>query len=81
MQRPIIGPHPVEQTAYQSDIKDNGYKSVFTNCWLVRQSLYLIRKIFISKSQIFICEIIFYEFYLRRQYHHEQQGMESERQF
>ena len=29
--RPIIGPHPVEQTAFQRDIKDNGYKSVFTN--------------------------------------------------
>ena len=28
--RPIIGPHLVEQTAFQRDIKDNGYKSVFT---------------------------------------------------
>ena len=27
-QRPIIDPHPVEQTAYRRDIKDNGYKSV-----------------------------------------------------
>ena len=36
-QRPIIDPHPVEQTAYRRDIKDNGYKSVFTNSWLVRQ--------------------------------------------
>ena len=27
----IIGPHPVEQTALWRDIKDNGYKSVFTN--------------------------------------------------
>ena len=35
--RPIIGPHPVEQTAFRRDIKDNGYKSVFTNLWLVRQ--------------------------------------------
>ena len=35
--RPIIGPHPVEQTAYRRDIKDNGYKSVFTNLWLERQ--------------------------------------------
>ena len=35
--RPIIGPHPVEQTAFQRDIKDNGYKSVFTNLWLERQ--------------------------------------------
>ena len=35
--RPIIDPHPVEQTAYRRDIKDNGYKSVFTNSWLVRQ--------------------------------------------
>ena len=36
-QWPIIDPHPVEQTAYRRDIKDNGYKSVFTNSWLVRQ--------------------------------------------
>ena len=36
-QRPIIDRHPVEQIAYQRDIKDNGYKSVFTNSWLVRQ--------------------------------------------
>ena len=36
-QRPIIDPHPVEQTAYRRDVKDNGYKSVFTNSWLVRQ--------------------------------------------
>ena len=36
-QRPIIDPHPVAQTAYQKDIKDNGYKSIFTNSWLVRQ--------------------------------------------
>ena len=36
-QRPIIDPHPVEQTAYRRDIKDNGYKSVFTNSWLLRQ--------------------------------------------
>ena len=36
-QQPIIDPHPVEQTAYRRDIKDNGYKSVFTNAWLVRQ--------------------------------------------
>ena len=36
-QWPIIDPHPVEQTAYWRDIKDNGYKSVFTNSWLVRQ--------------------------------------------
>ena len=34
---PIIGPHPVEQTAFRRDIKDNGYKSVFTNLWLERQ--------------------------------------------
>ena len=29
-QRPtcIIDPHPVEQTAYWRDIKDNGYKSI-----------------------------------------------------
>ena len=33
----IIDQRPVEQTAYQRDIKDNGYKSVFTNSWLVRQ--------------------------------------------
>ena len=31
---PIIGPHPVERTAFWRDIKDNGYKSVFTNLWL-----------------------------------------------
>ena len=36
-QQPIIDPHPVEQTAYRRDIKDNGYKSVFTNSWLVHQ--------------------------------------------
>ena len=35
--RLIIGPHPVEQTAFRRDIKDNGYKSVFTNLWLERQ--------------------------------------------
>ena len=35
--RLIIGPYMVEQTAYRRDIKDNGYKSVFTNSWLVRQ--------------------------------------------
>ena len=23
--------HPVKQTAYRRDIKDNGYKSIFTN--------------------------------------------------
>ena len=37
MQQPIIDQHPVKQTAYRRDIKDNGYKSVFTNSWLVRQ--------------------------------------------
>ena len=36
-QRPIINHRPVEQTAYRREIKDNGYKSVFTNSWLVRQ--------------------------------------------
>ena len=36
-QPPIIDPHPVEQTAYRRDIKDNGYESVFTNSWLVCQ--------------------------------------------
>ena len=36
-QQPIIDRHPVEQIAYRRDIKDNGYKSVFTNSWLVRQ--------------------------------------------
>ena len=25
---------PAEQTAFRRDIKDNGYKSVFTNLWL-----------------------------------------------
>ena len=36
-QRPIIDQRLVEQTAYRRDIKDNGYKSVFINSWLVRQ--------------------------------------------
>ena len=36
-QRPIIDRHPDEQIAYRRDIKDNGYKSIFTNSWLVRQ--------------------------------------------
>ena len=36
-QRPIIDQHPVEQTAYRREIKEYGYKSVFTNSWLVRQ--------------------------------------------
>ena len=36
-QRPIIDQHPVEQTAYRREIKDHGYKSVFTNSWLVHQ--------------------------------------------
>ena len=34
---PIIGLHRVEQTAFRRDIKDNGYKSNFTNLWLERQ--------------------------------------------
>ena len=37
--RPIIGLHPVEQTAFRRDIKDNGYKFVFTNLWLERQQV------------------------------------------
>ena len=36
-QRPIINHHLVEQMAYRRDVKDNGYKSVFTNSWLVCQ--------------------------------------------
>ena len=36
-QRPIIDQHLVVQTAYQREINDSGYKSVFTNSWLVRQ--------------------------------------------
>ena len=36
-QRPIIDQHPVEQTSYRREIKDNGYKTVFINSWLVRQ--------------------------------------------
>ena len=36
-QWPIIDQHPVEQTAYRREIKDYGYKSIFTNSWLVRQ--------------------------------------------
>ena len=34
-QRPTIDQHPVEQMAYQREIKDNGYKSA--NSWLVCQ--------------------------------------------
>ena len=30
-QWPSIDQHPVEQTAFMTEIKDNGYKSVFTN--------------------------------------------------
>ena len=37
MQWHIIDQHPVEQTAYRREIKDYGYKLVFTNSWLVRQ--------------------------------------------
>ena len=37
MQRSIIDQHPVKQTAYRRAIKDHGYKSVFTNSWLVHQ--------------------------------------------
>ena len=33
-QLPIIDPHPAEQMAYR---RDNGYKSVVANSWLVRQ--------------------------------------------
>ena len=36
-QRPIIDQCPVKQTAYRREIKDNGYKSIFTISWLVRQ--------------------------------------------
>ena len=36
-QRPNIDQHPVKQTAYLTEIKDNGYKSVFINSWLVCQ--------------------------------------------
>ena len=36
-QRPIIDQHPVEQTAYRREIKDYGYKSIFTNYWPVHQ--------------------------------------------
>ena len=32
-----IGPYPVEQTEFRRDIKDNGYKSIFTKLWLERQ--------------------------------------------
>ena len=35
--QPIIGPHPVEQTAFRRETKDNGYKSVLKNLWLERQ--------------------------------------------
>ena len=37
MQWTIIDQHPVKQTAYGRTIKDHGYKSVFTNSWLLRQ--------------------------------------------
>ena len=37
MQWPVIDQRLVEQTAYRREIKDNGYKSVFTNSWLVCQ--------------------------------------------
>ena len=36
-QWPSIDQCPVEQTAFMTEIKDNGYQSVFTNSWLVRQ--------------------------------------------
>ena len=36
-QQPIIDKRPVEQTAYRRETNDHGYKSVFTNSWLVRQ--------------------------------------------
>ena len=36
-QRPSIDQRPVKQTAFTTEIKDNWYKSVFTNSWLVRQ--------------------------------------------
>ena len=41
---PIIDLHLVEQTAYRRDIKDNGYKSVFTNSWLVCQKEQVMEK-------------------------------------
>ena len=31
----IIDQRPVEQTAHRREIKDNGYKSIFTSSWLV----------------------------------------------
>ena len=37
MQQPIIDQQPVKQTAYRREIKDYGYKSVFTNSCLVHQ--------------------------------------------
>ena len=36
-QQPSINHRPVDQMAYRREIKDNGYTSVFTNSWLVRQ--------------------------------------------
>ena len=36
-QWPSIDQRPIEQTAYLREVKDNGYKSVFTNSWLVHQ--------------------------------------------
>ena len=38
-QWPIINQRPVEQMAFQRDQRpcDNGYKSIFTNSWLVHQ--------------------------------------------
>ena len=37
LQRPIIDQRLVEQTAYRREIKGSGYKSVFTNFWLLCQ--------------------------------------------
>ena len=36
-QRPIMDLYQVKQTAFRRDIKDNRYKSIFINSWLVRQ--------------------------------------------
>ena len=46
----IIDQHLVEQTAYRRDVKDNGYESVFTNSWLVRQRNMVVDKEIRQKS-------------------------------
>ena len=60
--RPIISPRPVEQTAFRRDIKDNGYKSVFTDSWLVRQRNRSWIKGLGKRLNLFIDSSAFYPF-------------------